>query len=611
MRGLIRRVLHAVVRNKLLFAAILVAAVAEAFFTKAPLVLVAPLTNAFTEVVGAVKTHTGFLARLMDELTVHVVPWVETLFGVRFASPKDPQAIIAACAFLAALCAFPGALGIYGVAVLTRYFATKVIVDLRNEVAAHLLRLPLRFFGTRRMGELISNVTTDTAVLHRAFTLAADHVIEDPLLILMNVLILAIAVPETLWLLIVIVPAMAIPMIRMGKRVHKTSSKSLAAMGSATESMNQMLTGIKTVKAFQLEGHRLEEFELSNANFLHRTKRMLQAKGLSEALTSLAYTLGFAGLITFMGWLVTTNRYTAGEITFVLLPLSTTYTHVKRLSRAYNTLMESVGALDGIEEILATPVDTTSGNGRHRLDRPRGEVELQAVSFRYGNEPVLRDVSFKVTPGQSIALVGPSGAGKTTTLDVLARFHDPDSGRVLIDGVDLKEVETDSYRTHIAIVSQQPFVFNTTVGENIRYGRPDATQTEIEEAAKKAQIHDFIAGLPHGYQTICGERGCNLSGGQLQRLTIARAIVRDPAILFLDEATSSLDSESEQLVQKALENLMRGRTSFIIAHRLATTRNADLILVMDDGRVVEQGRHQQLMEKGGLYARLCQLQQLA
>jgi ABC-type multidrug transport system fused ATPase/permease subunit len=217
-------------------------------------------------------------------------------------------------------------------------------------------------------------------------------------------------------------------------------------------------------------------------------------------------------------------------------------------------------------------------------------------------------VNLKVKPGLTVALVGPSGAGKSTTLDLLMRFHDPKQGRVLVDGKDLRTVCMDDYRKHTAVVSQQPFLFNASIRDNIAYGKPGCTQTEIEEAAKAANIHDFIQKMPQGYDTLAGERGCNLSGGQMQRITIARAIVRDPAILFLDEATSSLDSENEELVQRALDNLRRGRTSFVIAHRLSTISSADLIVVMEQGRIVEMGTHEELVARGGSYKRMRDLQ---
>jgi ABC-type multidrug transport system fused ATPase/permease subunit len=260
--------------------------------------------------------------------------------------------------------------------------------------------------------------------------------------------------------------------------------------------------------------------------------------------------------------------------------------------------------------VLREQPDAGASRAARQLARPRGAITFERVSFRYEREPVLREVSFRIDPGQTVALVGPSGAGKSTAVDLMLRFHDPSEGRVLIDGHDLREVELASYRRHVAVVTQQPFLFNTSLYENIVCGRPDATREQVEVAAQQAQIHEFIQSLPQGYESPAGERGCNLSGGQMQRITIARAILRDPAILFLDEATSALDSESEDAVQRALQNLMHGRTSVVIAHRLATVRGADQILVLENGRLVEQGRHEELLARAGVYQRLTELQDL-
>jgi subfamily B ATP-binding cassette protein MsbA len=446
--------------------------------------------------------------------------------------------------------------------------------------------------------------------MQRSFELAADNIVVDPLMILGNLVILAITVPEAIWILVVMIPAMAIPMYRQGRRVQKRSSKSLQSMGETTESLNQILTGIRTVKAFQLESLRLEEFDASTQTFLSRTRNMLRAKGRSMAQTFVSYQIGFAALLVLLGWAVLVRGGVGlGEVTVVITSLSTTYQNVKRLTRSYHVLMESSGALAGINSILQAEVDRAIEGGRP-LEQVRGDVQLRDVWFSYGEQPVLRGIDLLVRAGQTVALVGASGGGKSTLMDLLLRFHDPQRGAILIDGVDLRELRLADYRSHTAVVSQQPFLFNTTVRANIAYGKPGATQVEIEAAARAANIHDFLVAQPLGYDTLAGERGSNLSGGQMQRITIARAILRDPAILFLDEATSALDSENEELVQRALDNLRKGRTSFVVAHRLSTVVDADLIVVLDQGRVVETGTHAELLARNGVYQRMYALQAL-
>lgn len=628
MGSLLRRIWAAMLRNRWLVLGVLAVGFLEALFTKAPLLLVKYLVDALTPEAeprrapepkaqqGFFEEHFPWLLEWaagvrqgLEDGFMAFSLWVRELFGFGAWADKDNILILIGCGAAAALMGLLGSGAIYGMTVLSRYFATKIVVDLRNEVLAHILRLPMRFFARRRMGELISNITTDTAVLTRSFTLACDHAITDPLMIFFNFLLLLFFAPQIAWLMFIIVPLMALPMIRTGRRIHRSSSKSLQAMGSATESMNQVLTGIRTVKSFQLEEERLAEFEENNARYLHRTKRMLQAKGFSQGFMFASYQVAFAAMLVVMGWLVNENDVKLSQIVIIILPLATTYQHVKRLVRSFNILSESVGAMEGIESILAVGQDASHQQGRP-LEELRGEVEMRGVSFAYAEQVVLRDLSFKVQPGQTVALVGPTGAGKSTAMDLLARFYDPTSGSVLIDGQDLRELDTTSYRRRVAMVSQTPFLFNTSIYQNILYGRRDASRAEVEEAAKQAQIHDFIVTQPAGYDTVVGEMGANLSGGQRQRITIARAILRDPRILFLDEATSALDAESEKAVQQALDNLMAGRTSFVIAHRLSTIQSADLILVMDGGRLVEQGDHESLLAQKGLYHRLAQLQQL-
>lgn len=603
-RALLRRLWNAVVRYRGMVAAMLLFGLLEAAFTKLPLLLVHPLMTALGKGPAA-EPATGFLGDLSAWFDA-AAPGIAAALGLRFEQPG--MNVVVACGAIAVVCGLLGAVTIYFVQTISRLFAVQIVADLRGELARHFLRLPLRFYGRQRMGELISKVTNDTQVMQRSFELAADNIVVDPLLIVGNVVILAWCLPQAIWVLLLLVPLMAIPLYRQGRQVQRRSGRSLQAMGETTESLNQILSGIRTIKAFQLEEQRSREFEATTRTFLERTRKMLRAKGRSMAQTFCSYQLGFAVLLVMLGYAVLVDgRVTLAAVAAAIAPLTTTYQHVKRLTRSYHVLRESAGALEGVEAILRAPVDQTSTGGRP-MPRVRGDVELRDVWFAYDDKPVLKGIDLRVQAGQTVALVGPSGGGKSTTVDVLMRFHDPTRGSVLVDGQDLREVDLADYRAHTAVVSQQPFLFNTTIRDNIAFGRPGASQAEIERAARAANIHDFIVSLPAGYDTLVGERGSNLSGGQMQRITIARAILRDPAILFLDEATSALDSENEEAVQRALDALRRGRTSFVIAHRLSTITDADLIVVLVDGRIVESGTHEQLLARGGAYRRMHDLQ---
>ncbi|MEE9128286.1 MAG: ABC transporter ATP-binding protein [Planctomycetota bacterium] len=622
-RDLVRLIWEAVKANKWLVVSVWAVGLLHAFCNKGLIILGKPFLEALgvgeglgepaKPTPGSWQEVAGGIRETIDQAFLAFSVGIRDFLGIEFAGSADDvqsKTFVLGCFFGAVLLGVVGSLAVYGINVLARYFAIKIVVDLRDRVARHILKLPMRFFAKRRVGDLISSITNDTTVLGRSFTLASDNIVADPLFLLFNFLILVTYAPDLWWAYLLLLPIMALPILRIGRRVRKSSSKSLAALGDSTEAMSQMLGGIKTVKAFQLEKQRQAEFEGSNALYLSRTKRMLRAKALSQGLLYFCYMLAFGGLIFVLGWWVINGDYQPQLLPMIVFPFASSYTNVKRLCRAYNVLMESIGALDSVESILRVAPDQAALEIGVAVDEVRGDVVFDNVSFAYEDEPVLRNVSFRVKAGQTVALVGPSGAGKSTTVDVLARFHDPISGRVLVDGRDLRDIRLQSYRRHLAVVSQQPFLFNTTIYDNILCGRPDASEDEVKAAASKAQIHDFIQTLPHGYQSLCGERGSNLSGGQMQRITIARAILRNPSILLLDEAMSALDSASEEAVQSALSNLMQDRTSFIIAHRLATVRDADLILVMDEGRVVESGTHQELTKKSGLYSRLSELQSL-
>lgn len=587
--------------------------------TKLPFMVIEPLYNVLEESDGKKKdpvdpdkvlSYSEELRMWFNDSFREFANDLCAFFGFTFDAGMSGMPVIVACGFVTLCCGVLGAITIYMVQTVSRFFAYRVVADLRSELAHHFLSLPLRFFGKQRTGDMISRVTNDTQVMQRAFEMAADNVVVDPLMILGNIIMLAIYFPPALIVVAVMLPLMAIPMYRQGKKVQKRSSSSLRALGETTQSLNQILTGVREVKAFQLEDKCRREFDETTVTFLARTKRVLRAKGRSVAQSFIGYQIATAVILVLLGYTVLSTDLTFGTVAVIIAPLATNYQHVKRVTRAYNVMRESAGALAGIEDILRVQPDHTMVGGQP-LGDVRGEVVLDNVQFSYDDKPALRGISFQVTAGQTIALVGESGGGKSTTMDLLMRFHDPDQGRILVDGVDLREARLSDYRRQTAVVSQDSFLFHATLRENIACGKPDATQEQIESAARSANIHDFIMSQPDGYDAVVGERGSTLSGGQKQRITIARAILRDPAILFLDEATSALDTDSEQAVKKALDSLRTGRTSFVIAHRLSTIVDADQIIVIEQGCVAESGTHAELLAKDGVYKRMVDKQMRA
>ncbi|KFN50913.1 ABC transporter transmembrane domain-containing protein [Arenimonas composti] len=512
---------------------------------------------------------------------------------------------------------------LFGVAVLLGlataarfYFVTllgeKVIADLRRSLYGHLLGLDQAFFERSRSGELVSRLSADTEMLRGVIGSAMSVALRSGITVLGSAVMLAVTSPRLALFALLGIPLVVAPMVLAGRRVRGVAKDAQDRVAEANARAAETLGAMHTVQSYAREAHERQRFGGAVDAALRTARKRIRLQSL---LTAVVIVLVF-GSITAVLWVgardVAAGTMSAGTLGQFLLYAMIGAGSVTALSEVWNEVQRAAGGMARIAELLGErsglPVPATPAT----LPVPlRGRIEFRDVTFRYPTRPdapALRDFSLVVAPGETVALVGPSGAGKSTVLQMLLRFHDPDTGVIRIDGVDLSTLDPETLRAQLALVPQDPVIFATSAAENIRYGRLDADDAEVEQAARDAEAHDFLAALPQGYASELGERGARLSGGQQQRLAIARAVLKDAPVLLLDEATSALDAQSERAVQQALARLMRGRTTLVIAHRLATVLEADRIVVMDAGRIVAQGTHAQLMAAGGLYAELARLQ---
>lgn len=492
-----------------------------------------------------------------------------------------------------------------------RYMAALVVADLRCGLMRKILDLPVAFYTRRKIGDLVSRFSTDVQITYTAVNVFLMILVLQPIILLFAVTAAFILNWRLALTSIVILPLVILPIAMIGRKVRKRSRRSLVSLGESMEAVNQALSGLRVIKAFHAEDLEDERYRDVNRRWLRRQAALIRAKATGRGLMDGVYSLTMALALGLGGYLVITGKWDLDNETFAafFVALATIYRPLKRLAKAYNDWQESMAAADRVFHVLDTAPEPADRPDAVSIGPITEGLKFEAVSFAYRgeNEPaaeVLHELSFEIPAGKTVALVGPSGAGKSTVADLIFRFHHPDSGEILVDGVPIADIQRDSLLQQMAVVSQRPFLFNTTITENIAYGRRGASMEEIRDAARAAHIHDLIETLPEGYETVVGERGASLSGGQLQRVTIARAILRDASFLLLDEATSSLDTESERSVQKALSNLLEGRTALVIAHRLSTIEAADHILVINEGRIVEEGNHASLLDAGGMYSRL-------
>jgi ATP-binding cassette subfamily B protein len=488
----------------------------------------------------------------------------------------------------------------------------RLVADLRQAVFRHVLKLSPAFFEVTRTGEVLSRLTTDTTLLQAVISATASTALRNMLLFLGGIVLLFVSSLKLAALVIVVVPAVLVPILVLGRRVRKLSRESQDRVADVGAFIEETISAIRTVQAFGREAEDNRRFGDTVEAAFKTAQGRIQARAWLTALV-MVLAFGSIGLILWIGSQdMLTGRISPGELSAFVFYAVIVAAAAAALSEVVGELQRAAGATERLLDLLRCAPQITAPDHPHPLPDPaRGEIVFDQVRFRYPaghRRAALGPFSATISPGERVAIVGPSGAGKTTVFQLLLRFYDPQEGKITFDGVPLSDASPEDLRARIGLVPQEPVIFSTTARENIRYGRPEASDKEVRRAAEIANAVEFLDLLPKGFDTYLGEKGVRLSGGQRQRMAIARAILRDPPVLLLDEATSSLDAESERAVQQALESLMSDRTTIVIAHRLATVLKADRILVLDEGLVVESGTHEELVKAGRLYARLAALQ---
>ncbi len=495
---------------------------------------------------------------------------------------------------------------------LVTWLGERVVVDLRTAVFDQLTKLSLSFYETTRTGEILSRLTADTTQIKSAFGVSASIALRNLFLLVGAVTMMVLTSPKLSGLVLLAIPAIVLPLVLFGRWVRRFSRDAQDALAESAAMASENIYAMSTVQAFSQESEARRLFSGATEKSFVAARNRTMARAVLTAAIIFVASGSIVGVLWYGAQSVLGGEMTGGTLTQFVLYATFAAGAMSALSQVWGEVQLAAGAAERLAELLETEPDIKIIENPQHLAMPvRGEIAYDNVRFSYPTRPdalALNDMSFSVKPGEKVAIVGPSGAGKSTLFNLLLRFYDPQSGAISIDGVDLAKADPADMRKHIALVPQDTVIFSTSVGENIHYGRPDASEEEVRAAAKSALADEFISKMPDGYETRVGERGMTLSGGQRQRIAIARAILRDAPVLLLDEATSALDAESEVKVQTALEHLMKGRTTLVVAHRLSTVRNVDRILVMDAGKIVDQGRHSALVKKGGLYARLAKLQ---
>jgi len=488
---------------------------------------------------------------------------------------------------------------------LIEWIGKRVVMDIRNDLYRHLHQLSLDFFDAARTGELISRITNDVAIIETAISRVAINVLVQPVRVICLLYILfRFSVPLTLMVLIGF-PVVVLPIQYFGRKIKSNSKRIQSKMADLTSILQETLSGIRVVKAFSMQKHEIDKFQRENSNLFRIARKIIR---LLHAVRPFIELIGGISISFVIIYGIKVLRLGLQDIFGFATAFYLMYEPIKKMSQLNAYIQMGLGATERIFVIMDTAPTITDAADAKTAGELQNAVSYRNVNFGYNSEQVLSNINFDINKGEIVALVGPSGAGKTSIANLLLRFYDPESGSITIDDSDLREVTLSSLRSQIGIVTQETILFNDSVRANIAYGNPDLPLEKIEQAARAANAHDFIMELPQQYETVIGERGVTLSGGQRQRLAIARAILKNPPILILDEATSSLDTESERLVQTAIDNLMHDRTVLVIAHRLSTIQHATTIVVLDGGRIIQQGTHDELLAQGGLYKKLYDMQ---
>ncbi len=500
-----------------------------------------------------------------------------------------------------------------GVAILAKeyfmnYVGQSIITSLRNELYGSIQDLSLSFFQKERTGVLMSRITNDVTLIQSMVSTSVTAAIEHVFTIAGLTGVILYRDWKLAVVALVVVPVAFYPIVKLGRRVRKVSTGTQESVGELNTFLHETFAGAKIIKAFGREEYEKQRFFKKSWDLFRFEMKKVKAKALSSPVTDICGGFGIAAVVWYGGHSVIQGHSTTGNFISFLTAVMLLYEPLKKLSKLNNTVQEGMAALDRVFEIIEVEPEIKDRDGAVELACSAHRVSFENMTFSYGEDPVLKDICLTAEPGEVIALVGMSGGGKSTFINLIPRFYDVTEGRISIDGTDIRDVTIASLRSHIAMVTQDAILFNESIRDNIAYGNSDASWEDIVAASKAAYAYKFIMSLPDGFDTRIGELGSRLSGGEKQRLCIARALLKDAPILLLDEATSALDTEAEKVVQDALENLMKGRTTFVIAHRLSTIQHADRILVVSKGEIVEEGRHDVLLAKGGEYARLHAMQ---